>query len=34
MKQARRELNESYRRLRDRPIWQVMRDAAPRREFL
>ena len=34
IKQARRELNESYRRLRDRPIWQVMRDAAPRREFL
>jgi len=34
MKQARRELNESYRRLRDRPIWQVMRNAAPRREFL
>jgi hypothetical protein len=35
MEQARRQLNDSYRRLRDRPIWQAMRDAHPQqREFL
>lgn len=35
MQQARRQLNESYRCLRDRPIWQAMQDAPPqRRGFL
>ena len=29
LQQARQQLTESYRRLRDRPIWQVMRDDPP-----
>ncbi|MGA8216358.1 MAG: ISNCY family transposase [Candidatus Sulfotelmatobacter sp.] len=31
-KQARRQLNENYHRLRDRPIWQAMRDVPPQRQ--
>jgi hypothetical protein len=29
LQQGRQQLTESYRRLRDRPIWQVMRDDPP-----